>query len=789
MEDLSKEEYIELFSAFKAELEIQTSKLNHDLLHLEQNPELNDKSEILQDIMREAHNIKGSARIVDVPEISAIAQHFETLLGAVYRAELTPTSATFDVLYRAVDLMLQAVNERIKGTTLEVTPIIRQLAQAVESVLPTVQSVSSPGPDANNRKECADEQDDHRDSCVQAEPESVSDEVSGDKSSVQPVELDLPPVEQVQATSPEKEIITPDEKILISAKKLDNLMDLVGELLIAKIKNEQRLNELKSVFARIEHSLSEHEEVPTLGPHLSREQPTDLVEHLMKSYKSLLVDNDNIAGDVKTIVKEFRRDSRHLSLVTEFLQNDLKRTRMLPAAQVLDGFERMVRDLSRKQGKKVRLLIKGREVKLDKKILEKIKDPLMHIIRNSIDHGIESPSQRRAMNKPELSQIIIDFEQRGSNIFIRIKDDGIGLDLDKLLRIALRKNLITKDAAENLNPKEMSALIFIPGLSTRSEVTDLSGRGVGMDVVKKNIENLNGLIEVISEQGQGTEIIIRIPLTLATLSVVMVSSNSEILALPALAIDKIMRFKVADLMKLEGRDVVLIDGQPIALAYLKDILNLPGQSPILLPDSSFYCLLISATRKKMALIVDDLLGEQEIVIKKLGEQDSKIQGISGAAVLGTGKVVIVLNPVELVNLVTLRSESLTVSAAELKEIASRRILVIDDSISTRNYIKNILTSAGYEVAIATDGQEGLELVKKMVFDLIVTDIQMPRMNGLEFTESIKADPQLADIPVILVSALESKEDLARGLEVGAEAYITKNAFDRQTLLDSVERLI
>ncbi|MFC1849519.1 response regulator [candidate division CSSED10-310 bacterium] len=744
MEDLTKEEFTELFSAFRAEIQLQTTQVSKDLLYLEKKPRAKDKEEIFNRIMREAHNVKGAARIVDLPEVSEIAQNFESVVGAVKEEKIELTRDLFDLLHFAMDTVLKAIEHRIRGNILDVSDIATKLNIVSEAGTVAIADLSSA-----------------------AEIESVDQESE-----------ESAPAETIQL----------EEKIFISTKRIDVLMDWVGELLISKLKNEQRLSEFIAIQHELENALQEQGDVQAVLSKITRTIPDTDVVFLMKLYQDLkatLIEQGNM---LRAVVKGYQQDARHLSLVADFLHQSIKKTRMLPISTIFDTFEKMVRDLSRKQQKKVNMVVKGRATELDRQILEKIRDPLMHIIRNAIDHGLETPDQRTSAQKPEQGTIILEAMQRGNAIFIIIRDDGAGIDREKIIGNAIKKNLITPEEAALLEGDLAYSLIFRPGFSTKEIVTDISGRGFGMDVAKKNVEDLQGMITIQSEKNKGTEISIQIPLTLATLKILLISVAGEVIAIPSMAINKILKIKSEDIITLEGRTVIQIDQEPIALAWLKDILKLPGKGQIKRDKAELFCVLLSFSGGKGAFIVDEVQGEQDVVIKKLGEADSRIKCLSGATILSTGKVVIIVNPAELIQLT--RGRSITTYLKPLEEkIAPKRILVIDDSITTRNFEKAVLTGAGYEVVSATNGEEGLAIIRQDSFDLVVSDIQMPKIDGLQFTEQVKRDPTLSATPVILISSLESKDEIARGLEVGADAYITKQTFSRQTLLETVQRFI
>jgi two-component system chemotaxis sensor kinase CheA len=489
------------------------------------------------------------------------------------------------------------------------------------------------------------------------------------------------------------------------------------------------------------------------------------------------------------LYRQLANDTMRMSLIINELQEEIKRVRMLPLRTITATFGRMVRDLAREQGKQINLTIFGGETELDKRVLEQIKDPLIHLLRNAIDHGLEKPEFRRQAGKASEGQIILAASQQGHNIVITVSDDGGGLDLEAIRLAAVRRGLRSLAEAEKLSDTEVADLIFDSGLSTSKIITDISGRGVGLDVVRQNIEALHGILDVTSVPGQGTTFTLTLPLTLASSHGLLVRSGEQIFALPLTTVERMLQVSRNEVAQVSGKEAITYQGKPIALARLADLLELP----LCDPDSDRVTIVIIAVaEKRLGLIVDDLVGEQEIVIKNMGKQLAKVSGLAGATVLGSGQVILVLHAADLVKLAARpRIQISNTAGPESGRPAERKtILVVDDSITTRTLEKNILEAAGYQVRLATDGDEALAaLVTDGLPHLIVSDIAMPRLDGFELTYRIKRDSRYADIPVILVTSLDSPAHKARGIEVGADAYIVKSRFDQGSLLETIEQLI
>jgi two-component system chemotaxis sensor kinase CheA len=494
---------------------------------------------------------------------------------------------------------------------------------------------------------------------------------------------------------------------------------------------------------------------------------------------------------VNKLSREYANDTMHMSLVIDELEQEIKRVRMLPLTTITGTFGRMVRDLAQESGKEAVFQVVGGETELDKRVLEQIKDPLIHLLRNAVDHGVESPRDREAVGKSRVGTITLTAEQLGKDVVISVSDDGGGLDLGAIRGAISRRSGVD---AQLLSDEDLREAIFTSGITTSPIITDISGRGVGLDVVRRNVEALHGRIDVESGPGRGTTFTLILPLTLTSSRGLLVETAGELFVIPHNAIEYIMQIAPKDVIALEGHDAVLYGGRPLALVRLADVLNLQpieGQGD----EDRLPVVILAAAERRMAFAVDALAGEQEVVIKGLGNQLTRVGGIAGATVMGSGDVVLILNVADLIKL-GLRGEHRSVLTALARPVptrevrAQKRVLVVDDSITTRTLEKNILEAAGYIVQLATDGQEALgTIAAEGVPDLIVTDVVMPRLDGFGLTQRLKEDPRTADIPVILVTSLDSAEDKSRGIEVGADAYITKSTFDQNNLLETIEQLI
>jgi two-component system chemotaxis sensor kinase CheA len=487
--------------------------------------------------------------------------------------------------------------------------------------------------------------------------------------------------------------------------------------------------------------------------------------------------------------KRYEGEILRLELATSNLQDGIRRVRMMPFDTVLGGFQRMVRDLARELGKDVVLDVQGAMIELDKKVLEEIRDPLMHLLRNAVGHGIEMPAERAEQGKPGRGTITLTVAHQGSLVSITVEDDGRGIDLQAIRRTALKAGVIGQEELDTLTDQGLMQLTLLPGISTSRQVTDLSGRGIGLDVVRQKVQDLQGRIDIESWPGRGTRFQLTVPVSLATARGLLARIMDEVYVLPLSSIQKIIMVTSDDVHTVEGREMIAVNGRQTALVPLATVLERPTLHSNPLDTAPAVVLQVGATQA--AFVVDELLGEQEMIVKGLGAQLVHVRNVAGATLLGNGRVVMILNPAEMIRSIQRDgTRSLPAFAVPLPESTPMpTILVVDDSITTRTLEKNILEAAGYRVITAVDGIEAMGYLASDDCDLVVADVQMPRMNGFELTETIKGHEQFGHLPVILVTSLESQEDRSRGLTAGADAYIVKSAFDQEDLLSTIRQML
>jgi len=743
----------QLISSFRAELSEHVQTMTDGLLALEQGSIAGEQRQsTLENTFRAAHSLKGAARAVGITVIEQLAHALEGILDAMQRDAIELTPQLFTACYQALDA-IQAVQAAYEAG--ETTPPVQAL-QAL-AVLEPFRSTKQ----------------------------------------VQP--KDEPPVEAMvlpEDVSPVSIAPAVDETIRVSVGKLDALMAQLTELIVTKIRAEQHLTQLNHVQEFLARWQREWMVVRDAYGKLARQgdqgdgRGKDM-ERLMGYIGASQERLREVNALVNTMAREYANDSMQMSLVIDELEEEIKRVRMLPISTITGPFGRMVRDMAREAGKEARLRIVGSETELDKQVLEQIKDPLIHLLRNAVDHGIELPEEREVAGKPRQGTIIFTAEQLGQDVVICVSDDGANLDLKAIRQVVAQHDRIDP---QSLTEAELVDAIFRPGISTSRIITDISGRGVGLDVVRRNVEALQGRVYVEWKPGSGASFTLRLPVRLTSSRGLLVHASGELFAIPLNNVERIIQISPQEITPLEGQDTVRYNGQPIPLVWLDDVLELP-RGDVQTAEMRIPIVILSAIERRMAFAVDGLAGEQEVVVKGLGSQLARVGGIVGATIMGTGDVVLILNVDDLIRLglqgerrSVLKALEDTTSPADIR--ARHRILIVDDSITTRTLEKNILEAIGYNIQVATDGQEALDIIAASgVPDLIVSDIIMPRVDGFELTKQVKEDPKTTDVPVILVTSLGSSEDKAHGIEVGADAYIVKSAFDQGSLLETIEQLI
>jgi len=788
------DEFQEILQDFLVESFELIEQLDQDLVELESRPE---DLELLNGIFRVAHTVKGASSFLNFDVLTHLTHHMEDVLNKARHGDLVIDANIMDVILESIDLMktlLHLIRDTSSDAGVDVSACVSRLDKVsggtgeVESPVatPAVEEPKAEETPAETAEEELD-YDNMSDADVEAEIERLLAErqeqdkakraakiAAGERvpeappapmeeNSAKPEQESAPapvpkpaPVPVAPKAAPAKEksddtvaaapaTRTPavvEQTIRVDVKRLDHLMNLIGELVLAK-------NRLIKINDDVEE----------------RYEGEEFLEEL---------------NQVVSIV----------SLVTTDLQIAVMKTRMLPVGKVFNKFPRMIRDLTRELNKKMELEISGEETELDKSIVEEIGDPLVHIIRNSCDHGIEMPDVRLAAGKPEVGTISLKAYNEGNAIVIQIDDDGKGLDAEMLKAKSLEKGVITEKEAEIMSEKEAFALIFKPGFSTAASVTSVSGRGVGMDVVKTNIEKLNGIIDIESTIGKGTSLKLKIPLTLAIIQALLVGVQEEHYAIPLASVLETVRISKDEIFSVENRSVLRLRTEVLSLVHIGDIFEVER---ILDSSEHAYVVVLGLGSSKIGLIVDSLIGQEEIVIKSLGDYLTGVECIAGATIRGDGGVTLIVDVAALMTMakgvkVPAMMEESSSATKEKTKASDYTVMIVDDSKTDRTIMRKALEPIGITLVEAADGQEALNILKQgdHTFDAMLVDIEMPRMDGYTLATEIKKYNRYKNLPLIAVTSRTGKSDRMRGVESGMVEYITK-PYSADYLLSVVQR--
>jgi two-component system chemotaxis sensor kinase CheA len=492
-------------------------------------------------------------------------------------------------------------------------------------------------------------------------------------------------------------------------------------------------------------------------------------------------------------VKSAEQDDRKLGSMVNNLLGDMKKVLMFPFSSLFELLPKIVRDLSRENGKKIEMTIIGEEIEIDRRILEEMKDPLVHLIRNCIDHGIENPLEREQKGKPPFGTISVAVFPLDDKVKLTVTDDGGGISTEAVRSALLKLGTLPRETVVALDSHELLAQIFYSGITTSPIITEISGRGLGLAIVREKVEKIGGTITVETTLDSGTTFCILLPLTVATLRGVLVRLGEHLFVLPAMYVVKVLRVKTGDIRTVENRETISFNGEPLSLTRLADVLELSSPRAIRNASDLQNLVILAASNTRIAFQVDEVIGELEVLQKGMGRQLSRVRNVAGATVLGNGQVAPILNVTDLmksaVKIAAFSTQRNSIENKDENEIPVHSVLVVEDSITTRTLLKNILESTGYDVVTAVDGMDACTKLEKGRFDLVISDVEMPRMNGFDLTARIRSDKNLGELPVVLVTALASREDRERGIDVGANAYIVKGNFDQSNLLEVIKKLI
>ncbi len=758
-QDLSNFSMLDLF---RMELETQAAILSDNLLILETQA---DASEALTCLMRAAHSIKGAALIVQVEPTVKIAHVMEDCFVAAQQGNVTLSSNQIDILLIAVDLFLRIA--QIPETELENWLLLH--ANEIEQVAASISTISN-------------------------------------SSAATPTQLNTTNYEQLatEITISQSEEQAPtsmphvDRGVRISSENLSRLMSLAGESLVEANWLQPFGDSLQKLRQHQNQLLKNLEKLQDLWADSSQSQL--LESQLLLTHNKANECYHFLVGRLNEL-ENFSRRSTNLS---DRLYREVIATQMRPFADRVDSFPRIIRDIARQLGKQVKLEILGKSTPVDRDILEKLEAPLIHLLRNAIAHGIELPQERLALGKSAEGIVQLEAIHQSGMLSITVSDDGRGVDFGQLRRKIVSKGIVNTEIAEKLTETELIDFLFLPGFSTAETITEISGRGVGLDIVQSMVQQVGGKLRAISHPNRGIKFYLQLPLTLSVIRSLLVEISGEVYAFPITRIERLIMISKADIFPIENRHVFRLDDQNIGLISAQQILNL-NESSLNLTQEALAVVIVNSnpndsvtvasasSSNSYGVVVDRFLGAQDLVVRPLDARLGKVQDISAAALMEDGTIALIIDVEDLV-----RSIDKLLATQHLNKISQTaipfikeplRILVVDDSITVREVERKLLENNGYKVEVAVNGIDAWNAIRTNQYDLIITDVDMPRMNGIELVTQIKNHPDFKSLPVIIVSYKDREEDYLKGLDVGANYYLTKSSFHDDTLIKAVIDLI
>ncbi|MNG84959.1 Gliding motility regulatory protein [compost metagenome] len=750
-----------LLELFSLEAEAQTQVLNAGLMALERNPTQADQ---LEACMRAAHSLKGAARIVGVDAGVSVAHVMEDCLVAAQEGRLLLRAEHIDALLQGTDLLMRIATPGDADCAAAIPAFLTQLANLLDpgaAPAPVLQ-VPAPAP----MPEIA----------VQPAPLPVAAEVSEPEADPEPA----PPRKAGKRASEGGERV-----LRVTADRLNSLLDLSSKSLV----ETQRLKPYLATLQRLKRMHGQGMQALD-GLRMQLEdsaQNLEVLEALAQTQR-LLVETQQILQQQAADLDEFGWQA---SQRAQLLYDTALACRMRPFADVLTGQNRMVRDLGRSLGKPVRLVIEGEKTQVDRDVLEKLEAPLTHLLRNAVDHGIELPERRLLAGKPQEGEIRLRASHQAGMLNLELSDDGGGIDLDRLRRSIVERALSPADTVARMSEEEVLSFLFLPGFSLRDKVTEVSGRGVGLDVVQHMIRELRGSIELTQLAGHGCRFHLRVPLTLSVVRSLVVEVGGEAYAFPLAHIERTLEVAAEQIVQIEGRQHFWHEGRHIGLVAASQLLNRPAAQD---DERSLRVVVIREREQLYGVAVERLIGERVLVVMPLDARLGKVQDISSGALLDDGSVVLIVDVEDMLRSVekllsTGRLERIEHGSSGARGVVRKRILVVDDSLTVRELQRKLLSNRGYEVAVAVDGMDGWNALRADDFDLLITDIDMPRMDGIELVTLVRRDQRLQSLPVMVVSYKDREEDRRRGLDAGADYYLAKASFHDDALLDAVVELI
>ncbi|PID57561.1 hypothetical protein CSB45_06955 [candidate division KSB3 bacterium] len=753
---------------YREEVADHIQGITQGLFQLEEHPE--QSVQILQEIFRIAHTLKGSSRMMGYNQISSLAHKMEDLLAELRDGHLKPSPTITDILFyclETIDYLVEGLVKDIKrSANLEdFDDLFEAIIAGKEIKVPFSHAMS------------------------------LKSTLPPPKAPAEKAPLQAAPIEEKEER----------QYIRIHTRELDNMLTLVGELIINQYRYEGHWALYQNLLQQLKNHQKHFEKLHDQIPAFSEQHKQT---HLQELSNKLEGSASDILEKAQVLSKKFKTDGQQMRSSIEKLQEQVIDIRMIPASRIFDLLPRLVRMTTRKLEKTVQVSLEGEHTRIDSRIIEEMRDPLIHLVQNAVHHGIESPEERRHLGKDPCGHVAISAQQEGNRILIKIKDDGQGIQTQHIRKLLLKERKMSRQKVNAFNEQELFEILFQPGFSTSETIDDISGRGFGLDIVRAHVDRIQGEIEVKSEAGEGCEFILKLPLTLTIMDALLVRVADQYFAVPTMAVETSFDLTDKKIEVFDNNPFVSVDASRIPLVELRCILEAFPNPESGKENRSFHfshgqspetVIVLRAEDRRIGFVVDDLEEEREIVIKNLGPCLKRVRNVAGATTV-RGEVVIILFVRDLVrsadallegrDFYTPAFQSASISAAQRdlpdSENTVPRILLIDDSPNTREVERVMLENAGYEVLSAENGQQGWDLLGTQPVDLVVSDIEMPEMDGLELTRRIKEDESLRALPIVIVSTKGEAEDRQQGLEAGASAYIIKGEFDEKSLLNIVD---
>lgn len=732
---------------FQDEARDHLTRLTAGLTALETAPQ---ERAAIDELFRAAHTIKGSARMLKLDGISTTAHHLEDLL-ATLRAGRVASPALISLMLRGVDALAEQLDQVAAGARAPRADdaLCAALAQAAAGTGPD--AVALPAADQANRADRAD----------QPAPSPAATEPTAADAPV------APPTAGAPSTSATEGHYHSPDSVRVPLAKLDELVRLIGELMGQQARLRERLRQ------------------------------TQALDQAARPLATTSAAAATQAAALHRLARQLRDDCQTQEVLTASLGERALLLRMLPLSMVFDPAARMVRELARDLGKEARCAVQGGSIELDRQLIEGVGEALLHCLRNAVDHGIEPPAERRAAGKPAAGQVRLSARLAGGGVVIEIADDGRGLDQAKLRAKAVQKGLLDAAAAAALSDDEALELVYSPGFSTSEIITDLSGRGVGMDVIKHTvIDQLHGTVHLTSQPGAGTRVQFKLPLSLAVMRMLLLTAGGQCFALAAQHVVELIRFSPAATIRVAERPAVVLRNEFIPLLPLAELLQRPAGQPAGGEPNhraqTRLALIIGVRQTKLGLIIDGLVDTRDLVIKALPAHLRGCGLVGGIVVTGDNQLISVLQAPSLLEAARrCRAEGTARSAAAQPQARDGpwRVLVVDDSLNTREIIREVLEAYGYRVTTAEDGLDGWQKASGGGFDAVLTDVEMPGLDGFSLTARLREHPHYQSVPILIITSRQNEEDKRRGVQVGADAYIVKGDFDQSSLLDTLHALL